>query len=134
VRTRFFAAALAVGLTLGVQPQGCQDSGKIAESFRYLAQDDDFHPPAQGEVTFYQTHGPVGGGSVQALAEGPDGLVYAGTFGDGVYVKATAEDRWRPAEDGPPSCPTERSWRAPFAAGFFGAATVAGGGPPVTRA
>lgn len=101
MHTKFFAAALAVGLTLGVQPQGCQDSGKIAESFRYLAQDDDFHPPAQGEVTFYQTHGPIGGGSVQALAEGLDGMVYAGTFGDGVYVKATAEDRWRPAEDGP---------------------------------
>ncbi len=92
---------LAVGLTLGGHPQGCEDAGRMAEPFRYLTLEEGYRPPVQGDVTFYQTNGPLGGGSVQTLAEGPDGVVYAGTFGNGIYTKAAGGDRWRLSEDGP---------------------------------
>ncbi len=98
---RFHSVALAVGLALGGPPHGCEDAGRRVEPFRYLTLEEGYQPPAPGEVTLYQTNGPVGGGSIQALAEGADGSVYAGTFGDGIYAKRRGDDRWRPAEEGP---------------------------------
>ncbi|MBI3606961.1 MAG: hypothetical protein HY207_03225 [Nitrospirae bacterium] len=99
--SRRYGIVLAIGLALGGHPQGCEDAGRMAEPFRYLTGEEGYRPPAQGDVTFYQTNGPLGGGSVQTLAEGPDGVVYAGTFGNGIYTKPAGGDRWRPSEDGP---------------------------------
>lgn len=98
---RFQSVALAVGLALGGPPHGCEDAGRMVEPFRYLTLEEGYQPPSPGEVTLYQTNGPIGGGSIQALAEGTDGSVYAGTFGDGIYAKRHGDDRWRPSEEGP---------------------------------
>jgi ligand-binding sensor domain-containing protein len=94
--------ALAVGVAVG-QPQGCEQTGKdrVAQPFAYLTREEGYQPPVPDDVTLYQTSGPVTGGSVQALAEGADGTIYAGTFGDGIYRKAPDQDRWTPAEQGP---------------------------------
>lgn len=103
MRTRFWGVVLAVGVAMGGQPQGCERSGdgKMLEPFEYLTREEGYQPPAPGDVTLYQTNGPVTAGSVQALAEGIDGTIYAGTFGDGIYVKPPGADRWTPAEQGP---------------------------------
>ncbi len=103
MRTRFWGVVLAVGVAMGGQPQGCErgKDGAMLEPFEYLTREEGYQPPAAGDVTLYQTNGPVTAGSVQALAEGPDGTVYAGTFGDGVYTQPPGSDRWIAAEQGP---------------------------------
>lgn len=103
MRTQFWGVVLAVGVAMGGQPQGCEQTGdgKMLEPFEYLTREEGYQPPATDDVTLYQTNGPVTAGSVQALAEGADGTIYAGTFGDGVYTKLPGAERWIPAEQGP---------------------------------
>jgi ligand-binding sensor domain-containing protein len=88
---------------MGGQPQGCEqtDQGKMLEPFEYLTREEGYQAPVPGDVTLYQTNGPVTAGSIQALAEGADGTIYAGTFGDGVYIKRRDADGWTAAEQGP---------------------------------
>ncbi len=73
----------------------------MVEPFEYLTREEGYQPPVPGEVTLYQTNGPVTAGTVQALAEGADGTIYAGTFGDGIYTKRQGADQWIPAEQSP---------------------------------
>jgi len=103
VRTRLCGLVVAVGVAMGGQPQGCEQTGKgkMLEPFEYLTREQGYQAPVSGDVTLYQTNGPVTAGSVQALAEGADGTIYAGTFGDGVYIKRRDADVWTPAEQGP---------------------------------
>jgi ligand-binding sensor domain-containing protein len=103
VRTRLWGIVVAVGVAMGGQPQGCEQTGKgeMLEPFEYLTREEGYQSPVPGDVTLYQTNGPVTAGSVQALAEGADGTIYAGTFGDGIYIKRRDVDLWTPAEQGP---------------------------------
>lgn len=103
MRTRLWGIVVAVGVAMGGQPQGCEQTGngKMLEPFEYLTREEGYQTPVPGDVTLYQTNGPVTAGSVQALAEGADGTIYAGTFGDGVYIKRRDADLWTPAEQGP---------------------------------
>ncbi len=98
-----WGVALAVGVAMGGQPQGCDrvEKGRMAQPFDYLTREAGYQAPVPDDVTLYQTNGPVTGGSVQALAEGADGAIYAGTFGDGLYRKAPGQERWTPADLGP---------------------------------
>jgi ligand-binding sensor domain-containing protein len=98
-----WGVALLVGVAMGGQPQGCDrvDTSRVAEPFEYLTREEGYQAPVPGDVTLYQTNGPVTGGSVQALGEGPDGAIYAGTFGDGVYRMVPGQPRWSAAEVGP---------------------------------
>ena len=97
--------ALSLVILLGATglvglPRGCEDQDKILEKFKYITEREDYHSPIQGEVTVYRTNGPVSGGSVQALAAGPDGTLYAGFFGDGIYKSMDGGEHWRPAKAG----------------------------------
>jgi ligand-binding sensor domain-containing protein len=94
---------VAVGVVMGGPPQACERAGdgKMLEPFEYLTREEGFQPPTPEDVTLYQTNGPVTAGSVQALAEGRDGTIYAGTFGDGIYLKPPGADRWTSADAGP---------------------------------
>ncbi|GEM_PF-1034377 len=101
IHWRLFIVMVFLGITsLGAFPQGCEEQGKILEQFKYITERQDYRPPVEGEVTVYQTNGPVIGGSVQALAIGPDGAVYAGFFGDGVYKSTDGGRQWKPAKAG----------------------------------
>ncbi|MFZ5863886.1 MAG: hypothetical protein ACOYXR_13720 [Nitrospirota bacterium] len=103
MRIRMWGVALLVGMAMSGQPEGCDrdEKSRMAQPFAYLTKEDGYQPPVSNDVTLYQTNGPVTGGSVQALLEGADGAIYAGTFGDGVYRKAPGQERWAPAESGP---------------------------------
>lgn len=103
MRTRLWGIVVAVGVAMGGQPQGCErgEKGGMLEPFEYLTREEGYQAPAAGEVTLYQTNGPVTAGAVQALAEGADGTIYAGTFGDGIYTKRRSADEWTPAEQSP---------------------------------
>ncbi|MFZ5874920.1 MAG: ligand-binding sensor domain-containing protein [Nitrospirota bacterium] len=103
MRMRMWGVALLVGVAMGGQPQGCDrtETGRVAQPFEYLTREEGYQAPVPGDVTLYQTSGPVTGGSVQALAEGADGAIYAGTFGDGVYRMDPGRARWTAADLGP---------------------------------
>lgn len=102
MRTRLWGIVVAVGVAMGGQPQGCERGGDgTLGPFEYLTREEGYQPPVPGDVTLYQTNGPVTAGTVQALAEGADGTLYAGTFGDGIYLKRGSVDQWIPAEQSP---------------------------------
>ena len=91
---------LGAGLMSIMVPQECtQEERKFLEQFQYLTRQEGYQKPKEGEVTFYQTNGPVAGGSVSAI-EIDDGIVYAGLFGDGVYGKKEEGDQWEPLRKG----------------------------------
>jgi ligand-binding sensor domain-containing protein len=103
VPVRMWGVVVLVGVAMSGQPQGCDraDTSRVAEPFEYLTREEGYQAPVPGDVTLYQTNGPVTGGSVQALAEGADGAIYAGTFGDGVYRMVPGQQRWTAPEVGP---------------------------------
>lgn len=99
MRRRWYGAVVMIGLATG--EAYAADLGRFSEPLAYLAREEGYQPPIPGELTLYQTNGPMIAGSVQALAEGLDGRIYAGTFGQGIYAKEPKSGRWRPAEEGP---------------------------------
>jgi len=90
-----------LGLATMAFPQGCEEPHpQHFTQFKYLMEQEGFEQPEKGEITLYRTNGPVGGGSVQALAKGLDGSIYAGIFGDGIYKSTDGGDSWKPAKKG----------------------------------
>lgn len=86
---------------LAASPPGCEEQKVLLREFESLVgEGEDFRPPVEGQITVYSSNGPLVGGSVQALAMGPDGTLYAGFFGDGVYKSTDGGETWRPAKSG----------------------------------
>ncbi|MBI1819380.1 MAG: hypothetical protein HY202_03545 [Nitrospirae bacterium] len=99
----YLAGLIVLGLSLTAitVPRQCsREETKVFEQFNYITHKPDFKKPQKGEFTFYQTNGPVAGGSVSALWADEEKTVYAGIFGDGIYRIRSGEDPWVPAKTG----------------------------------
>jgi photosystem II stability/assembly factor-like uncharacterized protein len=91
---------MAVGLTAVMIPHECsREDALLLEKFKYITSQEGYQKPQKGELTFYQTNGPVAGGSVSAIFSDQES-VYAGIFGDGVYRKRVGDDLWEPLSKG----------------------------------
>ncbi|MHB8481517.1 MAG: YCF48-related protein [Nitrospiria bacterium] len=92
---------LGLGLTAIMTPKECSnEEARYLEQFQYITKQSGYQKPKKGEVTFYQTNGPVSGGSVSALFMDEEKTVFAGVFGDGIYRKKSGEDKWEAAKSG----------------------------------